>query len=231
MKKQIIFLLVLICLVLPTIVNAEVQSLPPQKQGSCVLLEQTCSNCTYVNIDAIKYPNSTSLYLDTAMDNEGYGYTYSFCGTDTLGSYIVRTCGDVDGIVTCINYDFEVTLDGYAYSSTRATFYIIFTILFFIIAGIVLFFGLRSSSMSVLVLSVLGTLTFIFFAFQMLIINPNVVSTNFYDLLIVWFDIYSKVYIFCLAVSPFFILYDLIMSKKRKKQDKMQNWGLIDHDE
>lgn len=112
------FLVVLVYLVLPTNVSAEIQSLPPQKVGTCVNIAQTCSNCTYVNIDSVTYPNLTKTYLNTAMSNEGYGYSYSFCDTWTLGDYIVATCGDVDGIVTCINYDFPVTPTGGPESNT-----------------------------------------------------------------------------------------------------------------
>jgi hypothetical protein len=129
-KGSTIFLAMLLVLTLLPFVTAEMQHLPTQKQYSCFEIQQTCSNCTYVTLEYITYPapNSTVAYINTNMTQQGNGYNYTFCETDTTGVYIISTCGDVDGILTCVNYDLEVTSTG---DSSSNTFFIIFLILSF----------------------------------------------------------------------------------------------------
>jgi hypothetical protein len=94
------------------IVKAEVQSLGIFKQNECVELSQVCSNCTYVNLTRVEYPNSTKSYFGKYMTKKGTSYNYTFCSTENLGTYLIATCGDVDGEETCVVYDFQVTFNG-----------------------------------------------------------------------------------------------------------------------
>lgn len=57
MKSQLLILAILI-FILPMI-SAEVQTLGTFKINDCIVLKQTCSNCSYVNITSVLYPNST----------------------------------------------------------------------------------------------------------------------------------------------------------------------------
>jgi hypothetical protein len=137
-----IFLFLFLSILLIGIVNAEVQSMPTQKQGECISLEQTCSSCTYVNVDSVKYPNSSREFFNDAMTNNGgYGYSYDFCKTNQTGNYIVTTCGDVDGTDTCVDYDFEVTPSGMIQSTSQGimSIVIIISIIF-----VTFFFGALS---------------------------------------------------------------------------------------
>lgn len=93
-------------------VSAEVESLGIFKQNQAVTLVQTCDNCTYVNITKVQLPNSTIIRIGELMTPNGEEYSYSFSNTDALGQYIATTCGDADGSVTCVSYDFEVTTTG-----------------------------------------------------------------------------------------------------------------------
>ena len=139
--KYKMFLLMIVILMIG-IVSAEVQSLPTQKQGSCVSLEQTCATCTYVNVDSVKYPNSSREFINTAMTNNGgYGYSYNFCKANQTGNYIVTTCGDVDGTDTCVDYDFEVTPSGQTQSTSQG---IISVVIMISIIFLTFFFGILS---------------------------------------------------------------------------------------
>jgi len=89
-----------------------IETLGTFKVNECVELKQTCSNCTYVNISSVLYPNSTKAIQNVEMIGLGVEYSYNFCYTSVLGSYIVNGYADVDGQVTVWAYDFNVTGNG-----------------------------------------------------------------------------------------------------------------------
>ena len=95
-----------------------VLTMPPQKVNTCVNIPQVCATCTYVNISSIKLPDSSVLIINSNMGKNGVNYNYTFCGTNTLGTYTVTTCGDKDGIFQCAVYNFEVTPAGGPESNT-----------------------------------------------------------------------------------------------------------------
>ena len=107
---NIILIILMISIMNLNFASAEVESLPTQKQYSIVNIPQTCSNCSYVNITKIKYPNSSEIYPSIAMSStNNINYYYSFNETKETGRYIVTTCGDVDGVLTCVDFDFLIT--------------------------------------------------------------------------------------------------------------------------
>jgi hypothetical protein len=126
--------------------SAEVQSLPTQKLNDCVLLEQTCASCSYVNFESIKYPNSSMEYFNAAMDINGNKYTYNFCNLTELGRYIVTTCGDVDGTETCVDYDFETTVSGNVQTTSQGINSAAFLLLMISLASIFGFVGFKLSN-------------------------------------------------------------------------------------
>jgi len=54
-------------------------------QGSEIILRQICDTCTYVTINSIIYPNSTSITINENMTNSGIEYTYPFKDTEEYG--------------------------------------------------------------------------------------------------------------------------------------------------
>jgi hypothetical protein len=106
-------LIILLMLILMSgIVYAEIQSLGTFKYNTTVELQQVCSNCSYVNVTKVIYPNSSIALDNNAMSKNGQVYTYNFSSTLGLGKYIVTTCGDIDSILTCVQYDFQVNNTG-----------------------------------------------------------------------------------------------------------------------
>jgi hypothetical protein len=113
MKK--IFLLMIIALFLISAISfgsAVVQTLPPVHSGDCIVIPQTCGNCTFVNITKLYYPNHTIILSDVAMNKSKYSYTYTFCETETIGNYIVEGVGNPGGAIVPFTYDFQVTYTG-----------------------------------------------------------------------------------------------------------------------
>jgi len=106
----------LLVLILIPLISAEIQNLPPVKQGETISLRQTCGSCSYVNI-SIYYPNGTKAISNAEMTDDGGGYwSYEFSETEKLGRYDYPTCGDIEGVHTCSSTEglpyFEVTENG-----------------------------------------------------------------------------------------------------------------------
>jgi hypothetical protein len=114
-----------------------IQTMFSQKVNTCISIPQICSNCSYVNLSSIKLPDSSVLLLNKIMEKNGVNFNYTFCNTAYLGSYIVTTCGDKDGIFTCASYDFAVTPVGGAENNTTSfIILVIFAIVLLLLAFI-----------------------------------------------------------------------------------------------
>lgn len=57
------------------------------QQGQCVEV-RTILNTSAVNISTITYPNSTLALSNVAMTKTGLSFNYSFCNTNTTGTYL-----------------------------------------------------------------------------------------------------------------------------------------------
>lgn len=113
MNKNKLIVFVFAIMLLTSFVSAQnTESLGTHKQGEIVEIPQTCSNCTFVNLQSVTFPNSTIQILNASMTKNGFSYNYSFSDTTILGFYIITTCGDVDGTPTCVNFDFSITPNG-----------------------------------------------------------------------------------------------------------------------
>lgn len=105
------------------------------KQGNCINLIQTCSNCSYNNISNVLYPNSTIAVENIEMTKQDTFYNYSFCFTSTTGVYIVNGYGDIDGVKTSWVYDFSITPNGSDLNTGESILYALFSVILF---GIIL---------------------------------------------------------------------------------------------
>lgn len=109
--KKLYLLLALAFIFLPSM-SATTGNLGTFKQGECVNLLQTCADCTYNTITSVIYPNSTEALGVSSMDKTGLIYNYTFCDTNSLGTYTVNGYGDLGGSDTIWNYQFEITENG-----------------------------------------------------------------------------------------------------------------------
>jgi hypothetical protein len=140
-KMKSIFI-ILIGLFLISFVSADC-SLPSSKIGDTIQLTQTCSNCTYVNITKIVYPNqSIALLGEYSMDANGTNYNYSYI-PNTLGNYYYTTKGDLNGIVTVQTCSFGVTPNGLSQSTSQGIGSAIFLILMIILMFVFGFLGFK----------------------------------------------------------------------------------------
>jgi len=112
MQFEKILIIFLIMSFLTPLLSSTQSSLGTFKQNDCIELIQTCENCSYVNISAIYYPNSTLIISEIAMTKSDTVYNYTFCDTSVLGEYKVNGYGDEDGIKEIFVYTFEITSSG-----------------------------------------------------------------------------------------------------------------------
>jgi len=84
------------------------------KQGNCIDLKQTCSNCTFINITSISYQGKT-IIEESEMEKQGTLYNYTFCNTSQIGIYKITGVGDSNVPYNPIEswvFDFEITKNG-----------------------------------------------------------------------------------------------------------------------
>jgi len=116
-KLTLLFICIL-CIQL-SFVYAEQESLGVFKLEECVELKQTCASCSYVNVTEVLYPNSSQALGQVLMAGDNSVYTFQFCNATELGNYIVTGIGDVDGTDTVFAYDFSVTPNGEAPTTSK----------------------------------------------------------------------------------------------------------------
>lgn len=135
-----IFIFLLLGIFLISLVGAS--TLGTIKQEDCIDLYQSCSDCTYVNLTTIKYPNATIDMINVAMTKSNTDYNYTFCLTNTTGEYFYTTKGDKGGVVSLEVISFEVTPTGFVPNIARGIIGIgllLLLVLFFLFSLIGLF--------------------------------------------------------------------------------------------
>ena len=130
MKK--LFSLLIMGLFLISFISASC-SLPPVKQGDTINLTQVCTDCTYVKLTKIMFPNQTYAFIgDETMTKVGIEFYYQFENTDTIGEYFYTSYGDLSGTDTAQTCSFEVTYSGFQLQEGQGIIYIpLFLVLIF----------------------------------------------------------------------------------------------------
>lgn len=131
---SVLLALTIICMVFIPLVLAE--NIGTFKQYDCISLHQICSNCTFVNITSIKYPNGQVVNINSVMTKVGTDYNYTFCNSSDLGNYLYNTCGNKDGTFVCENLEYTITTTGDTQGNTLPIFLLI---LAFVLMGISIF--------------------------------------------------------------------------------------------
>lgn len=140
---SLLMVLVFLCVLLIPLTSAQIQTLGNFKQSDCVNLKQVCSNCSYVNITSIIYPNSTQANGEVAMTKVGTDYNYTFCKTTNLGTYIVNGKGDLNGVDNVWSYDFNITGNGK--ELPNGSVIVLFILFFLLILGLLTYMAIYST--------------------------------------------------------------------------------------
>jgi len=109
------------------------------QQNTTINIWQTCSSCPGINITSIIYPDGTQDIGNLEMEKSGTYYNYSFSNTSKLGRYFYNVFGVKDGNDRTETLCFDITPDGKVFTQGKATSYIGFIIILFILFGLSLF--------------------------------------------------------------------------------------------
>jgi len=140
MNLKILYIIGAVLLLLPLVLSIE--TLGTFKQNTNIELLQSCSNCSYINISSVIYPNSTQCLSMVEMTKTGTQYNYTSNCSNALGNYIVNGFGDVDGTTTVWAYDYLITPNGEESDISKALIQfglLAFLILFLVISIIGIF--------------------------------------------------------------------------------------------
>lgn len=151
--RRTIFLIIpalFIILFLSSFIVAETDgSVLTGKQSECVQLPQECADCTYVKLTTVTLPDLSQISIQTDMTQNGTSFNYTFCSTESTGSYSYCTKGDVGGTDTIACKDFRITPSGsYDINSGQGFSLISSLIIMIVIAGMFLFIGFSSKNIA-----------------------------------------------------------------------------------
>lgn len=118
-KASRFFFMCMMFIVIP-LVSAQISTLGTFTANSDVNLSQVCATCTYVNLQKVKFPDSSETFINANMTKQGQTFYYTFSDTAQYGQYIVTTCGDLLGGFECASYDFFITSNGQRFSTSQA---------------------------------------------------------------------------------------------------------------
>lgn len=142
MKKVGLLLLVIVSVIISLpFLSAVSQYYGTYAVNQPVNLTQVCASCTYVNLQKVVLPDSSSIFINQNMTAEGSTYYYPFSNTSQYGEYIVTTCGDILSVYTCDSYRFLITQDGQVYDIEQSIALIPLILLMFLLFVIGYSFG------------------------------------------------------------------------------------------
>lgn len=190
MRKALAVIFICLLFILP-LVSAELTDIGILKQGECINLAQTCSNCSYVNLTSVIYPNSSINIIGKNMNKYGNDYLFNYCNTTSAGDYRYTVCGDKDGTLDCNNIKFKITPTGFPFAGNLLE---VFLILLFIFVCL--------SSLFYLVINIIKLIT------QEQTIYETLMSLGSYTLLLLFYYFSSNFLMYSFMTS-----FSLVMIK------------------
>ncbi len=181
-------------------------SLGTFQQGKNVTLFQSCSNCSYINLTSINFPNGIIISPNVQMQKDQYSYTYNFSDTNQSGDYKYTVCGDKGGSLTCETIGFQITPSGQSNIFSKLIFigFLVFLSSFFLI----LFFKTEEEFLS---------LIFMFLPFIFIILAISSIKTLFLGSSVSF--LVNSVYFIVLTTIILLFVYLLIKNISKFNKD------------
>jgi len=170
MKSKIWILLFIVIMALPIVIaTQEVNN--PFKQNTCVQLVQSCDNCTYVNFTSVSFPDGKFTILNIAGEKHSTDFNMSFCNTSQIGTYIIRTAGDLNGVPTNGNFNIYINPSGSTFNNViyEYLFFVLITLIFYTL----LYFGYIKQDLTITMIVAFGVLLLGVYISQYGIANLN----------------------------------------------------------
>ena len=143
MKKIIIALMFVFALAFFSFLVSAECSIPTVKQGDTIELTQSCTDCPDgVNVTKVIFPNNTFAQLGQfEMTANGSNFNLSFSNTNTLGTHIYYSEGNLTGIVIVQSCSFEVTKTGNTLDNPQSIIVIGLILVLILLTWSFLYFG------------------------------------------------------------------------------------------
>ena len=140
MKK--ILLILIMSIFLFSLVSAEC-SIPTVKQGDTIQLTQSCTDCLDgVNVTKVLFPNNTFAQLGQfEMTANGSNYNLSFSNTNTLGTHVYYSEGNLSGVIIVQSCTFEITPTGNSLDNPQSIIVIGLIFVLILLTWSFLYFG------------------------------------------------------------------------------------------
>ncbi len=188
MKKYLLLIILVVgCLSFISAVECGDNSLGSFKRGESIELRQTCDDCTFVNLSSVTYPNSTNIYFNEFMTQNGIDFNYTFSSAVVKGDYFYVVSGDKDGGFSSETFCFEVTETGNKLDNPQSLLVIGLIIILIFLTITFLYFGNKTEYLPFKIfLTSLGVL------FIMLTVG---VSLNAVKQLMIMGDVFSGIFV------------------------------------
>jgi hypothetical protein len=148
----------------------------PFKQNSCIQLVQSCDNCTYVDFTTVSYPDGSFGILNIAGEKHGTEYNISFCDTSQIGTYIIRTIGDLNGLETNGNFNIYINPSGSTFNNVLYEY--LFFVFIMLVLYIILYLGFKREDLPIVMLVSFGIMFLGIYIYTNGIANFNNEYTN-----------------------------------------------------
>lgn len=168
MKKLVILSLLLV--LLPSVFAIQEMS-NPFRQGTCIDLVQSCDDCTYVNFTSVTYPDGDYEILNAAGEKHATDFNYTFCDTNQVGTYIIRTVGDLGGEQTFSGFNIYINPSGMTFNNIIYEY--LFFALIFLTFYAILYFGFKKEDLTIVMLPCFGILFLAVYIIRFGIANLN----------------------------------------------------------
>lgn len=109
----------ILSIVLISCASATIESLPPIKQNTNISILQVVSNMSSCNLTSVRFPDSSVAVSNVPMSKSDIEYTYTFTNTSLIGIYVVNGVCDNETNQGTFSYNFEVTPNGLAQSTSQ----------------------------------------------------------------------------------------------------------------
>jgi hypothetical protein len=125
MKKLLLFLILGIFMI--SLANAQIQTLGTFTVNKSVVLLQSCSNCTSINISSVYSPSGIIVVRNVAMTRNLtlFNYTLNSTLANEVGRWIVTGITNNDGINVNFAYDFYLNEGGSDITTPQGILYFI----------------------------------------------------------------------------------------------------------
>lgn len=230
MKWSIIFAFIVVISILIPLVQADYiykQYSATDIKYSCFNNGTFCTNAATCNLTSF-YPNSTIFIDNQAMTYNPSYFNYTLPSTEILGNYQSSIACEDSGNNTYSTFDFSITSSGNQTTTSDSILFAILIIACLVISVICVFIGISIGKPIVTIVGILMGIIFMIFAFQLIILTPNVQGeTELLNHVSMGYQMLLWIFYLFVTFAFIFMLSSFIQWQNYNKKSKMRKWDLL----